>query len=525
MSEPTDARKWMPCNDYPYDKALTSIAVRVPIGYSVTGNGKLIQIESDDITETFYWQHDFPITTYLMFAGATKFGYYNDWYKRVSNPNDSIKIEYYGWQKDIDDTTTNGRNYNAHYAFRNTVKMFELFSAIYGEYPFERYAMTTMPNTWFSGMEHQTNTTLNRNVIRVIDRWGRNRENSNQSVIAHELAHQWFGDYVTCSSWNDIWINEGGAVWSEALWDRRLGEKSYYDNIESEIGTFFWYNGRRQQPPIYAPGSSAEEIFNYATTYAKSGIFYHMLSETLGKEKFLMFIKDLFAHFAYQSIDTEQFKEFLKSKYPDGAPINIDEFFEQWIYKAGYPKFQIEITSEEITGTKDFSVDMNIKQIQEGADVPEVFRTPLWIKFTSSEGEIHQDSIYTRDREEIHNFTIPFMPVMYEVDTLKILCQVVNPPIISVKEQKTENTESLVFPNPITAGHDGNISFKNTINSKVKVEIYDELGQLLKYSYCGKLSAGSYEFELGVFGLSTGNYYVRISNGVKTIYNKFTIIK
>ena len=524
MSEPMDARKWMPCNDYPYDKAVTSIAVKVPKGFTVVGNGVLDKTESDELSETFYWKHDFPITTYLMHVAASKFAYYYEWYNRVSNPNDSIKVEYYAWQKDMDDTTTTGKNYNARNAFRNTVKMLELYSSVFGEYPFERYGMTSIPATWFSGMEHQTITTLNRNITRNIDTYGRYRDYDNQSVIAHELAHQWLGDYITCASWNDIWINEGGAVWSEALWDQRLGENYYYSNIDYEIAVFLWYDGRNQQPPIYAPGSSTEQIFNYATTYAKSGIFYHMLSEVLGRERFLGNIRDLLSTYAFQSINTEEFKEFFKAQYPENPPINFDEFFEQWIYKAGFPKFQIEMSSEQITGSDNYSVDLSFNQIQEGFDVPEVFRTPLWIKFLGNEGEEFHDSVYTQNKEELHNFTIPFMPSYFEIDTLRILCQV-NPPVMSVKESKANDLKTLVYPNPVVAGFDGKINYKIDKSGIVKVEIFDELGQLARMAYEGNLPQGNFEFELGTANLGSGNYFVKISNGDRISYSKFTIIR
>jgi aminopeptidase N len=275
MSEPTDARYWMPCNDRSYDKAMSSIAIRVPKPFSVAANGLLQEIvDEQDGTQTYHWKSFSPMATYLMHAAASIFTQYQDWYHRVSNPADSIPVQYFVWKADYDETRTDRSSYNARNSFRHTVRMMEAFSTLYTEYPFEKYGMVAVQPFDFGGMEHQTMTTVNRNWLRTADQPG----------IAHELMHQWTGDLVTCASFDDIWLNEGGATFGEALWAEVDGGANGYLNTMLEKRLWYLYSPTNDIP-IYAPAKTSS-IFNYATTYAKAGWVYHMLRQMLGDDVF-----------------------------------------------------------------------------------------------------------------------------------------------------------------------------------------------------------------------------------------------
>ncbi|MFI5202491.1 MAG: M1 family aminopeptidase, partial [Candidatus Kapaibacterium sp.] len=210
MSEPSDARKWMPCNDAPYNKANSAISIIVPAGYSAQSNGTLQSVDTNgDGSLTFNWKSDRPIATYLMCGDASKWMTWRDYYHRLSNQNDSVPVIYFAWASDYNAMDTTGIAHNAHYAFRNTPRMIANDSKLFGEYPFKQYGQVPLQPFGFGGMEHQTMTSIDRSIL----------HGTNEDVIAHELFHQWFGDKTTCETWADIWLNEGFATLGEALWE------------------------------------------------------------------------------------------------------------------------------------------------------------------------------------------------------------------------------------------------------------------------------------------------------------------
>jgi len=519
MAEPIDARYWMPCNDRPYDKAFSTFAVKVPKGYTVTSNGILKnKIDIGDST-TYYWEHNYPITTYLMHAAASKYHYYFDWYKRVSNPDDSIKIEYYIWERDFQDTSSDGMTHNATYAFRNSVDMMKFYSTIFGEYPYERYGMVAVLDCWFGGMEHQTITTLHRNVLRKKNRWGGNADNGNQLVIAHEMAHQWLGDLITCASWNDIWINEGGAVWSETLWQGRNNPLSYDWAIMGKMQTYLYYNAQNLQPPIYAP--EIDNVFNYATTYMKAGSVYHMLGVMLGKEKFLEILREMFDVYGYKSLDTEEFKNFLKSKFENPA-VDLDTFFNQWIYKAGHPVYQVTNSTRKIVENQDYEVTLSLAQLQEGEDIPNVFHTLMWVKFYGPDNAVFIDSLVNNERVESFKFHLPFRPDSLELDTVKTLCQIVS----YINNEYGYNDLNInLFPNPLYLGDKGYLTFELSQGANIVIELFDNLGRQINTLHSGFLDKGGNMVNIPSDNLTSGIYTILVKgNGVNST-KKFTVIK
>ena len=168
---------------------------------------------------------------------------------------------------------------------------------------------------------------------------------------------------------------------------------------------------------------------------------------------------------------------------------------------------------------------MELKQLQSGDDVPYAFKMPMWVKFYGADDQVHYDSVYIRERVDDFSFTLPFMPDSVELDTIKVLCRV-NPPNVSVREFKgIVASESKVFPNPVTASQEGKINLVLNKAGNIKLEIYDDMGRYVKNSYSGYLNNGQYEFSLGTQFLASGNYYVKISNGVEYSFIKFTKIR
>jgi len=467
MSEPEDARYWMPCNDAPYDKANASITVRVPKDYVVASNGYLDKVVMDgDSAKVFYWISDKPITTYLMSATASKYIVFHDWYRKVTAPNDSIQIQYYVWEKDYNATKTDGSEYNAKNTLTTTPKMMEFFSRIYIEYPFVKYGMAVLMPFNFGGMEHQTITSINRVWLRQNTQFG----------IAHELSHQWIGDLVTCATWNDIWFNEGGATWSEALYAENLwGEWGYNLFILSSRREYL-RKGGLSLPPIY--GLPTNTIFgDYAVlVYQKASWVYHMLKVILGDTLFFTTFRSFLEDYSFQSITTEDLITYFKNKISNPL-VDFDTFFDQWIYKAGHPVFSVNSFVHSYQNeTGSYDAEIILSQVQSGNNVPDVFVTPVKIIFKKDSSYFSQ--VFFVDKK-VNTFqtSLPFFPDSVLIDTTYILCE--KGDIFLTVIESNSNIDFNFYPNPLPKNQVLYCKTKSIMDVPLQISIYDLMGNLL----------------------------------------------
>lgn len=508
MSEPSDARYWMPCNDLSYDKAMTSIAVRVPKPFTVASNGLLQQVVDEaDSSHTFYWKSSNPMPTYLMVAVASIYKEFSHWYHRRDNPSDSIPVMYYVWQKDYDGTALDNSTYNAQYAFRNTVRMMERFSDLYVEYPFEKYGMAVLQPFTYGGMEHQTMTTINRQWIRTFDDAG----------IAHELMHQWTGDLVTCASFADIWLNEGGATYGEALWAEAEGGKPSY--LQTMIEKRGWYlYSPNNMAPIYAP----TEIFNTATTYSKAGWVYHMLRQMLGDDVYFSTMKKYFAEFAHKSIETEDMVAFFEREVPN-PPVPFRQFFDQWIYSAGHPKYRVSYSVLPQT-SEGYPVRVIIEQTQSGTGIPDAFAMPLDMLLLGANGQNHVETFVNNTRTQELMVTVPFAVTNISLNgEYKVLAEV-EAAVVGVPEERGNNVQSVVLsPNPAVSGGEMEISLNVNQSGHVEVFMLDVMGRTVGTMYTGSLVSGSYRLSQSVPNVAPGMYFLRIVKDDKTDMVKFIV--
>lgn len=482
MSEPQSARAWMPCNDASYDKAYSAISVRVPNGYTVSSNGILEDLDEGPEATIFHWKSSYQMATYLMVANASIFATYTEWYPKVTNPEDSIPIQYYVWQKDYDNELTDGIHHNARYALREHVRMMNLYSKKFIEYPYEKYGITAVSPYSFGGMEHQTLTTLHRQFLRSKNSDGGDNDWRSRNVMAHELAHQWLGDLITCATWNDIWINEGGATWSEGLYSEDVYEGGYIDNMMTERSSYIWRYAKRPLPRIY--GLPVNTIFgNYAVlVYQKASWVYHMLREMLGEESYWSTLRNMLETYKFQSIETEQFKDFFKQENPEPM-VDFDTFFEQWIHSPGHPIYDLSSSVIIYHGVQS-DVKVNVRQVQSMRvdSVPEVFITPLTLTFyNSATEEIYKERFLNDKQDQMVEVSLDFVPDMITVDLTKTLCEVDTTSIVTGVEEDRLNELSFnmnIYPNPVKDrlqvefSHDGR-------NRNASFEIFSMLGELV----------------------------------------------
>ncbi|MBT8387719.1 MAG: M1 family metallopeptidase, partial [Ignavibacteria bacterium] len=211
LSQPFGSPAWWPCKDDPEDKAdSVYLNITVPEELIVASNGLLVDTTSAGGSRlTYSWETRYPISTYLVSLAISNYEQFSDWY--VYSPTDSMELKYYVYPEDLADAQED---------FNVTDDMMEFFVTVFGEYPFlnEKYAMSEFP--WGGAMEHQTNTSYGEPLIRG--------DHFYDYINAHELAHQWFGDCITMRRWSHIWLNEGFASYSEALWEESIGGSNAY---------------------------------------------------------------------------------------------------------------------------------------------------------------------------------------------------------------------------------------------------------------------------------------------------------
>ena len=513
MSEPQDARKWLPCNDSPDDKAYSKVTVTVPPEYTIASNGLLNKVEKNADSWVYHWDSDEPIATYLIAINASKFHVFADTFNRPSN-GEKVAIQYYVWDKDFNNTKTDSTEYNARFAFRQNVQMIDAFTKVYGDYPFKKYGLVAlMP--FGGGMEHQTITSFSRDWLLGDFPLG----------FAHELSHQWLGDKITCSSWKDIWINEGGAKFSEAVWLESLGDKqSYIDKILLDRQRYLLAGGS-SIGRIW--GQPVDQIFSYPVkllTYEKGGWVYAMLRSMLGDTAFFPAMKSLLTKHAYQSISYLDFQSSFEEDIKNPL-IPFDVFFRQWMLKPGHPVFKMECNVKKL-GNLYSETTLTINQTQAADSVSDIFNVPVRVKFSDNNNNSFTDIFIQNQRTQEFIETLQFFPTRIEIDTTYILCEVPNG-ITDVKEfpVKSYYGNPEIFPNPVFKGTNGRINFRNELDAYVKIDINNELGQFVQSIYNGDLQVNNHEFSFLTNNLAPGVYFVRINAGTQEIIMKLLVME
>ena len=507
MNQPNNARYWMPCNDAPYDKARASITVRVPrtdgekIPFSVSSNGLLQSITEGTDTQTgkryadYLWSDTTLIPTYLMVANASRFTMFRQWYKKVTNPNDSIPIDNYVWEIDMKADTEDNAEMNAVQTFGDAPSMLAAYSRLFGEYPFVKYGHTVAAPFNFGGMEHQTMTTTNRSWAR---RWS-------AVGIAHEVAHQWLGDVVTCATWKDIWLNEGGATWGEALWYESWGGNDMYIhhmNVRRDA-----YINSGPQPPVW--GIPLERIFNYATTYCKAGWVYHMMRKVSGDEKFFTSLRSWINKHRFGSAETAELQQHLEQEIQlDG--MTWEQFFTQWLYSAGHPVYSVSASSTP-DGSGNFRTSITVEQNQSGNLVPDIFIMPLTLELRAKNGSgipAERKIFLNNQRKQtvVFETSFPVTDVVIDPDSA-ILAERTNY-LTSVSDETSHYNTSMIYPNP--AHNSITVSLFNPQNQHYHISILNNQGKEIALIHEGFIPEGEFLYSWDIRSVVSGLYTVLI---------------
>ncbi|MCC6864764.1 MAG: M1 family metallopeptidase [Ignavibacteria bacterium] len=391
LSEPTWGPVWWPSKDFPSDKANIQIHLIVPTGMKGISTGLLQDsIQNGDGTTTFNWKTNYPIATYLVSIVVGKMSYWEDTYTSVDGTK-QMPVVYYVFPRDSS---------KARVDFKPTPEMIRYFSETFGEYPFidEKYGLAQFG--WTSGaMEHQTITSYGYLLVTGDNRY--------DFVNAHELAHQWFGDAVTLKDWRNIWLNEGFASYSEALWMEHTGGKSAYIKHIKNFD-YGYFSGT-----IYDPKGFIDNPAIYATIYNKGAIVLHMLRGIMGDDKFFSALKAYYEKYKYSNAETKDFAAVMEEYYGS----SLSDFFDQWVYKGtGRPKYEYSWKFEDFQGQKGsgkYTVRLMLKQVQK--DDLDVYKMPMRITIVTDTGD-KEFTVYNDQREQSILLTVDATPKEIIID-------------------------------------------------------------------------------------------------------------
>ncbi|MCH7699973.1 MAG: HEAT repeat domain-containing protein, partial [Chloroflexi bacterium] len=388
-----DSRHWFPCVDFPNEMATSEMAVTVPKPMMAVSNGKLVSTSDRGRRRTFRWRQDQPHVAYLLSVAAGDFAEIRD---RV----DGVALQYY---------VKKGREADAKRALGRTPRMMKLFAELIGvKYPYAKYAQVVAADFIFGGMENVSATTLTENVLQ--DRRSHpDFKDAGDGLVAHELAHQWFGDLLTCRDWSHGWLNEGFATYFDALF------------TESDRGTDEFSLQMRQNGEAYIQADNSQyrrsivsnvynepiDIFD-RQLYEKGSCVLHMLRHQLGDALFWKAIRHYVAKHRGGNVTTPD----LQRAIEESTGRNMDAFFEQWVYGAGHPSLTVSYEWDD----KAKQAKLTVKQTQ-SADHGgrEVFDTPVDVSFAV--GRRNEDfRIQLNEREQSFYFPLSSRPKMVRFD-------------------------------------------------------------------------------------------------------------
>jgi len=379
--------------------------------------------------------------------------------------------------------------------FTNTIRMLEIYSDLFGLYPFvdEKYGMAEFG--WSGGMEHQTCTSMGSVFFAGTTR-------RDDWVVAHELAHQWWGDLVTPAEWADVWLNEGFATYAEALW---VEETAGADSMRIYMSG--WRPSWGFSGTLYDP-----EILFGATVYRKGGWVLHMLRGVMGDEKFFAALRDYGSEesFGYGNATTADFQRVCEDHYGG----SLEWFFAEWVYDEGEPVYAY-YWSTAGAGT-DAGVDLSIRQVQTGR----IFGMPIDVKFTFASGDttvtVWNDRAVTQ-----HHFAFGREVVGVVLDPDQWI-------LASVEERNLDSIALSIQPNPFNSG--ARVGFEMGEMGSAEIDVYDVAGARVRELWRGSRTAGYHEVlwdgkNSAGERVASGVYFVRLRSAAGTLVRKAVVIE
>jgi aminopeptidase N len=357
QGETTEARYWFPCIDHPQVKFASEITVVVPEGYTAISNGRLDRIDKGKKWK-YRWVESNPHPAYLTSIVVGRYVEINEgslyYYVHPDHAHDAKR------------------------SFDRTGEMIKFFEEYLGtKYPYEKYSQVCVQDFVYGGMENASCTTLTMDTLH--DKKA-HVDYTSDHLVSHELAHQWFGDLVTCRDWQHLWLNEGFATYCEALyWEASRGTDEFQYYVMQTADDYFEEAASRYVRPIVQKVYKHPDDLFDRHTYEKGGCVLHMLRNLVGDRHFRRSLKTYLERFANGTAETDDLRKVFELE----TGRSLQQFFDQWVYREGHPDLKIEFSVEKKTAR------IKIEQAQPG----EPFSFPLEVRLAFARG----DKTYTFD--------------------------------------------------------------------------------------------------------------------------------
>ena len=477
LSEPYGAKDWWPCKQSLTDKIDSiDIFVTMPIGNKAAGNGVLISEVIDGDKKIDHWKHRHPIAAYLIGISVTNYVAYSDY---IPYDNfDSLQVLNYVFPENLAESQLTSASIKP---------IFQKIEQILTPYPFKNEKYGHAQFTWMGGMEHQTMTFL---------------YNFSIDLMSHELAHQWFGDLITCASWQDIWVNEGFATFLNG-WYYEYEANGYYKYIWRKA--VINYVTQLSDGSVYCiDTTSVSRIFSKRLSYNKAALLIQMLRWELGEDTFWLAIRNYLNDPALQN--NYATTNDVKQHFEAAADTNLTEFFNDWCYGEGYPQYSLywEQNANNV-------VSLEISQIPSHSSV-NFYEMHVPIKFVGNE----KDTIVTFKHDYSgQQFSVPLNftvdSIIFDPEYWLIAKSTISQGINDINKQ----SKFKISPNPVNDKL--HIAFQKTLKIS-KIEIINSDGSCVQTI---KINQTKECLDLNLTHLTPGVYLVKIYTNEDIISGKF----
>ena len=476
LSQPYGSSDWFPCKDTPADKVDSSaVSITAPERLVSASNGVLQGVTTNaNGTKTYRWKNSYPIAQYLISIACSNYVQFDT---PVTVSGQTLPITNYVFPEDLTALQA---------PLTETTSMMRVFTNLFGPYPFLREKYGHAQFSWPGGMEHQTMTSISRAA-------------STRNIIAHELGHQWFGDKVTCRDWQNIWLNEGFATYSEVLYQEATGGRTAYLNLMNNYLNL----ARQATGTLYVQNvNSVDQIFDYRRTYSKGAAVAHMLRGVLGDSTFFRGLRTfLTSPAAYRTAVTADLQRTLETV----SGQSLGYFFRQWVYGEGYPTYSYSV-APVLGGNRAV---VQLRQTSSSTN-PSSFTMPVQITVQSAAGD---STVTVVNDQPVQSFTVTgrgtvtgviIDPNSYILRGITIQQLAAEPIALA-----TEETAALrVFPNP---GNDlFTAEFTTQQTGSLGITLIDISGRTVSDQTESNVPAGKQVRSLSLKTLPPGRYVLRL---------------
>lgn len=483
---------WMPCYDVPSDKATLRTRITCPKAYMGLSNGSLIgSFKASDTTVVFEWRMNEPCATYLMtFAVGPYFA------MNFGATSRGVPVVSYGKSGD----TTRSKS-----SFRKILRMVESFERRFVPYPFSKvgYVVTNL-----GSMEHQSLICLARGEIQSLS-------DTVNKTIAHELAHQWFGDMVTPLDFRDAWLTESFATYCESLWYEELGgRQQYFNDLKSKVNSYLTTVGKpggrnfEGVLPMYAFPRTAPSSNYPQTIYVKGAGVLGMLRALVGDSVFFGSLRSYLLTHAYANATIDTMEQVFVDHVPQQIQDSVKDFFTQWIRGRGWPTLDVSATQVRVDG--EWKTRVAVRQVQ--ADSMGVYTWfPLELSFMDTKGTKQNRVVVVHGKDD--SFSLDSLGEIVSIginagSTVPTLAVLTRTPIVtSVETDLSQRGEVEVFPNPT----DGTVWLRVPSAGQWSAEILDVQGRRVN-TVTADATADRLLF-LSLHDVPAGTYAVRLTSG------------